>query len=126
MENEALGQQNADSTAAARRKNEIGLPLIALCLVIVPILAFLFLESLLRLDDLLAFLLLFMLLSPIAGMITGIFSLVRGKGRIGLAGKILAITAISLPAIFIIFPILLVVFDLFAGGTGTTGSVSEM
>ena len=106
MENEALDQQNADSTTAARRKNEIGLPLIALGLVIVPILAFLFLVVLLKLHDLLEFMFLFIVLSPIAGIITGILSLVRGKGRIGLAGKILAVTAISLPVIFIIFPIL--------------------
>ena len=106
MENEALVPQDADSTAVVRRKTEIGLPLIALGLVIAPVLAFLFLVVLLKLHDLLEFMFLFIVLSPIAGMIMGIFSLVRGKGRIGLAGKILAITAISLPVIFIIFPIL--------------------
>ena len=87
-------------------KHEVGLPLIALGLVIVPVLAFLFLVTLLKLYVLLEFMSLFMVLSAVAGMITGIFSLVRGKGRIGLAGKVLAIAAISLPVIFIVFPIL--------------------
>jgi hypothetical protein len=102
-------------------KNKIGLPLIALGLVIVPVLAFLFLVTLLKLYVLLEFMFLFMVLSPIAGMITGIVALVRGKDRIGLdGGKILAIAAISLPVIFIIIPVLFLSIGV------ATGSISGM
>ena len=102
-------------------KNKIGLPLIALGLVIVPVLIGFF-------DRLFnsapfgveAFVYLFLVLSPIAGMITGIVALVRGKGRIGLAGKVLAIAAISLPVIFIVFPILYLSIGM------ATGSISGM
>jgi hypothetical protein len=104
MENETLVPPLAKT--ATHSKNEIGLPLIALGLVIVPVLAFLFLVTLLKLYVLLEFMFLFMALSAVAGMITGILSLIRGKGNIGLAGNILAVTAILLPVIFIIFPVL--------------------
>jgi hypothetical protein len=100
-------------------KHEIGLPLIALGLVIVPVLIGFLLGALLS-AALPSFVFLFLVLLPIAGMITGIFSLSRGKDRLGLAGKVLAIAAISLPAIFIILPI----FVLFIGVA--TGGISGM
>jgi hypothetical protein len=41
-------------------------------------------------------------LLPVAGLITGIFSLTLGEGQIGKPGKILAIIAISLPAALVL------------------------
>jgi len=87
------------------RKNGIGLPIIALGLDLAPVLIVI-LSSTLRGTT--AFVLLFVVLLPVAGLITGIFSLSLGKGRIGKPGKVLAIIAISLPLALVIF--ILVIF----------------
>ena len=99
MKNKITDSQDQNSMTTIHRKNEIGLPLLALGLDLIPILL-VFLSSLgLGLPS---FVLLFMVLSPIVGLITGVISLSRGKERIGIVGKILAITAIALPLILVI------------------------
>ena len=81
------------------RKNGLSLPLTALGLDLVPILI-IFLGSIVR--GLTAVTLLFVVLLPIAGLITGIVSLTVGKGKISKIGKILAIIAISLPTTLVV------------------------
>ena len=87
------------------RKNEIGLPLLALGLDLAPVLIVI-LSSIIRGTT--AFVLLFAVLLPVAGLITGIAALTLGKGRIGKPGKVLSIIAISLPLALVIF--ILVIF----------------
>jgi ABC-type dipeptide/oligopeptide/nickel transport system permease component len=87
------------------RKNGLSLPIIALVLDLAPVLI-LFLNSITW--GFTAVALLFVVLYPIAGLITGIVTLTVGKGRIGKIGKILAIIAISLPAVFVAF--ILIIF----------------
>ena len=82
------------------QNNGIGLPLAALGLDLAPVFI-LFLNSITR--GLLSFTLLFLVLLPVTGLITGIVSLSAGKGRIGKIGKTLAIIAISLPLAFVAF-----------------------
>ena len=98
------------------RRNGIVLPLIALGLDLAPI-PIVFLGSITR--GLTSVPFLFVVLFPIAGLITGIFSLARGKGRIGNTGKVLAIIAISLPLTLVIF-----VLAFFIGAV--TGLISLM
>ena len=98
------------------RKNGLGLPIIALGLDLAPVLI-VFLGSIMR--GMPAFALLFVVLLPIAGLITGIVSLSLVKGRIDKIGKILAIFAISLPAALV-----LCVIVVFIGAT--TGLISLM
>jgi len=73
---------------------KIGLPLIALCLDLVPI-VIIWLSSLFQFSF--SFFWLIAVLSPIAGLIAGVASLRRGKAQIGLIGKIIAIIAIATP-----------------------------
>jgi len=97
-------------------KKEIGLPLVALGLDLAPVLI-LALGSIIR--GVSSFGLLFVVLLPIAGLITGVVSLAVGKSRMGKIGKILAIIAISLPIAFVLS---IIVF--FIGVT--TGLISLM
>ena len=88
------------------RKNGLGLPIIALGLDLAPVLL-IFLYSITR--GATAFVLLFAVLFPIAGLITGIVYLSQGKGKIGSIGKILAIIAISLPlAVVLLFLVIFI------------------
>ena len=80
------------------RKSGLALPLTALGLDLGSILI-VFLGSITR--GLPSVALLFVVLLPIAGLITGIMSLSLGKSQIGKIGKILAIIAISLPLAFV-------------------------
>ena len=80
--------------------NRIGLPLIALGLDLAPI-PIVFLGSITR--GLTALTFLFVVLFPIAGLITGVVSLARGKDRTGKIEKIIAIIAISLPLALVLF-----------------------
>ena len=82
------------------RRSGLGLPIIALGLDLAPVLIF-SLDAIIR--GLPSFTLLFMVLFPIAGLITGIAALTLGKGKINKPGKILAIIAISLPLAVILF-----------------------
>ena len=77
-------------------KSELVLPLIALGFDVVPIFGVLIFEP-----SPLA--LLFVVLSPIVGMILGVVSLSRDKMRIGKAGKIISIVAIALPLALLAF-----------------------
>ena len=81
------------------RKNGLGLPIIALGLDLAPVLI-IFLFSITRGATAVA--LLFVVLFPIAGLITGIVSLSLGKGKISRIGKTLAIIAVSLPTAFVL------------------------
>jgi hypothetical protein len=85
-------------------KNGLRLPIIALGLDLAPVLIFL-LNSITR--GFTAIALLFVVLLPIAGLITGIVSLTLGKDRMGRIGKILAIIAISLPLAVVLFVIVI-------------------
>lgn len=116
MENQFIDAQDTNSKTTVKHKNEIGLPLIALCLDFTPVLL-IFLGSLGR--GLSSSVLLLALLLPVAGLMTGIVSLSRGKSRIGIAGKILAIIAIVLPLSLVAF---IVIF--FIGAV--TGVISFM
>ena len=103
MENKFNNEQNGNSIATINQKKEIALPLVAV-LLSSPI-ALVFLVALGW--GLPSFAVLFMVLSPIAGLITGIMSLCRGKKRNGVVGMILSIIAIALPASIVI---LIIVF----------------
>jgi hypothetical protein len=89
------------------RKNGIALPIVALGLDFAPVLIIL-LNSIIR-GGVLASALLFAVLLPVAGLITGIVSLSLWKDRIGKIGKILAIVAISLPVALVLFIIVIFV-----------------
>jgi hypothetical protein len=120
MENQPNTKPPTDFTTTPRQKNEIRLPLIALGLVLASILVILLFEYLqLYLYMTLSFILLMALLLQIAGFVAGVASLRRGKKRIGLAGKIIAIVAIVVPLIPIAFIII------FSIGL-TTGVISGM
>jgi len=80
-----------------QHKPEIALPLVALGLDLVPVLLF-FLANLNV--GFSGFWLLSLILCPIAGLLMGIAALCRGKQRIGLAGKVIAIIAIGLTVSF--------------------------
>lgn len=116
MENKFSDAQDIKSNITIQHKNKIGLPLIAVGLDLLPILI-IFLSTLVR--GLSSFILLFIVLSPIAGLMMGVVSLNQGKGQIGTVGKILAIVAIALPLVLVT---LIVVF--FIGVT--TGVISLM
>ena len=103
MENEFNNTQEADVTTASNQRKEIGLPLIALGLASVPFVSML-------LDSLGLWIpsstTLVVIVSPIAGMIAGVASLTKGKSRIGMLGKILAIIAIVIPLSIVAFIII--------------------
>ncbi|MDR1328095.1 MAG: hypothetical protein LBK23_00640 [Oscillospiraceae bacterium] len=112
MENKFRDTRDAAPETAARRKKEIGLPLIALALDIVPILLYVvFIASGSGAGGLET---LFTILLPLAGIVTGVTALGRGKDRIGTAGKTLAIIAIVLPLI----PVALIVVLAIGAMTG--------
>lgn len=117
MEKQLKDLQDTNSITSTHRKNKIGLPLIALVLDLLP----LFLAYLPGMfgRSLSSFVLLFMVLSPIAGLTTGIVSLCRRKGRMGMAEKIIAIVSVVLPLSLVVF---IVVF--FIGAV--TGIISFM
>ena len=98
------------------RRNGIVLPIVALGLDLAPVLIFL-LNLVTR--SLPSFTLLFMVLFPVAGLITGIVALTLGKGKISKIGEILAIIAMSLPLALVLF---IVIF--FIGAV--TGLISLM
>ena len=98
------------------RKNGLGLPIIALGLDLVPVLV-IFLNSIMR--GFTAVALLFVVLFPVAGLITGIAALTLGKGKISRIGKTLSIIAISLPLAVVLF-----VLVIFIGAV--TGLISLM
>ena len=77
-----------------KNKPKIGLPLLALSLDAFPVLI-IFLGQFLNAFS--AFVLLLLVMSPIAGVILGVVSLNRGKTQIGMAGKVIAIIAIVIP-----------------------------
>ena len=110
--------QDKHGTIFMTQKNKIetGLPLIALCLDFVPVLLVL-IGSLIQ--GLSSFALLFMILSPIAGLMTGIISLNKGKDRIGVIGRTLAIIAVTLPLALIV-----IILIFFIGAA--TGLISLM
>ena len=134
-ENQINDIQDAVSTTATQHKNEIGLSLIALGLSLLPVIIIFFNTPRYRLrssyplfykvleiivspiEGLPPFFRLFVILSPIAGLIAGVVSLNQGKERIGIIGKRLAITAIALPLILIA----LLLASFIGAFTGTTG-----
>ena len=111
-----MALMNISAEAIKIRNNGIGLPLIALGLDLAPVLLIV-LNSIIQ--GVLSFTFLFMVLLPIAGLITGVVALTLGKDRIGRTGKIIAIIAISLPLAFVLF---IIVF--FIGAV--TGVISLM
>ena len=76
------------------KKTNLAIPIAAFCLVLIPVPVIYFLS---RLGGFAAAALFPGLLSPIAGLVMGVFYLGRGKDRINRLGKILAVTAIVLP-----------------------------
>jgi len=86
------------------KKNEIGLPVMALIFSTAPFL----IALLARINDGLSALFLISILMPIFGIIMGITSLGAGKKKIGVPGMIISITAIALPVGFVLSVILLV------------------
>lgn len=105
MENQLIDGQSVDSMHGTHHKKEIGLSLVALCLSLVPFLL-VFLSNIFNFN-LPGLVILFIILSPIAGLIMGIASLCKGKKKIGNFGMIFSIIAIALPALLIILIILL-------------------
>jgi hypothetical protein len=84
---------------ASRRKTGMRLPILALCLDILPVLIIL-LSSIAKLE-LSSFAVILIVLSPIAGFISGALSLVMGKGWMGIIGKVTAAAAVALPIAFL-------------------------
>ena len=93
----------SDTVNIHQSKNEIALPLVALGLDFLPFLLG-FLNSRQIMIPMFSLL---TILAPIAGIITGVAALSRGKVRIGAVGKTIAIISIALPlalvALIIIF-----------------------
>ena len=52
---------------------------------------------------------LILILSPVAGLITGVYALMQGKRRIGTLGKVIALVAIILPGLVIAVLIVLLI-----------------
>lgn len=116
MKNQSIDSQDVNSITTIQHKNKIGLPLLALFLDLAPILL-MYSESIgIRFSNIT---LILIILLPISGLITGVIALSRGKARIGIAGKILAIIAIALPLALVAF---IVIF--FIGAA--TGLISFM
>ena len=107
MENETTDQSKIDEPPAKPVKSEIELPLVAFLLSTPVLLLFVGVFS----WNVPSYLGLLLLLSPIAGLAAGIVALCRGKKRNGIAGMILAIGAIAMPAAIVIFVIGLFVGD---------------
>ena len=99
MENQFAGAGDSNAVSAVQ-KNTIGLPLVALGLDLAPVLL-IWLSSLGTVMS--AFALMLAVMMPLAGLTTGIVALVRGKGKLGLAGKIIAIIAVALPLALVAF-----------------------
>ena len=99
MESKINDTQTAKTITTIHHKNEIGLPLIALGLDLLPflIIALLSIASRYVVQWIVPFVVLIIVFSPIIGIITGAASLSRGKERIGIAGMVIAIIAVSLP-----------------------------
>ena len=96
-------------TETGLQNNKMKLPLIAFGLSVLPVLLiFLFRLAMLfpalsRGFDMffLPVLLIVILLSPVAGLITGIVALSKGKAHIGTWGIVIAIVAIALPLVYV-------------------------
>jgi len=96
--------EHGTNTDGVQHKPEIALPIVALGLDFVPVLMF----FLANLDvGFGGFWILSILLCPITGLIMGVMALCRGKQRIGIAGKVIAIIAIGLT---VAFAVIIVVF----------------
>ena len=76
----------------------LGLPLVALGLDLIPVLAIV-----LGRRSLTSFSLLLLIMLPVAGVITGVSSLRRGRGGRYIAGNVIAVIAIALPVVFVLF-----------------------
>ena len=98
------------SPGIQRDKRILTLPLIALGLDLLPLLL-IFLSST---GVYFPGFFLFVILSPIAGLITGVSALSRGTARIGTAGKIIAIIAVVIPLSFVA----LIIFFFVGASTG--------
>jgi len=91
---------NVDVKLVPTYKNIIVLPLIALGFDVVSVILFFIASTGLPFSNII---IIFALLLPIAGIITGVIALCRGKRRNGIFGMIIAIVAIALPLSVIVF-----------------------
>ena len=87
-----MDNQTAKENSLA--KPQVALPIIAILIEIFP-----FIFSLVGRFTSLA--LLMMLILPVVGFILGVVSLRKGKAKTGMVGKIIAIVAVALPALWI-------------------------
>lgn len=117
MDNQPIDKQDEKPMDKTFQKSKIGLPIVALSLDLLPILLAFIISLTSRFSS--SIILLFMVLSPLAGLVTGIVSLSRGKDSIGIAGKVIAIIAVVLPLSFVAF-----IIAFFVGVT--TGLISLM
>jgi hypothetical protein len=85
------------------KRKELGLPILALSLDLAAILLF-YLSMFLY--DIAGVLFLFSMLFPIVAVINGVNALRKGKARIGMAGKIIAIIAIAIPLLVVLYVIM--------------------
>jgi len=104
MENKINDMQTGSNHVYISKSKGIALPLIALGLDLIPVLI---ICASLLLRGMSAIILFLLVLSPAAGLVTGIVSLCRGKGRTGIAGKIIAVTAIVIPLAFVAFVVVI-------------------
>ena len=114
MENKSVDTQDTSPETTELQNNKIGLPLLALTLVIIP--ALLALLNMLGLY-LPPFAALIMIISPIIGLVLGIMALDKKDGQIGKARKILATTAIAIPLIFVAIILIIFIFMLIVVST---------
>ncbi|MCL1805474.1 MAG: hypothetical protein FWG28_05700 [Clostridiales bacterium] len=98
MEKQLLNEQNDQFPDSGDEKLSgiLGLPLIALGLDLLPVLVI----TLSR-RSLSSFSLLFLIMLPVAGVVTGVFALRRGRGGRYVAGNIISVVAVALPVIFV-------------------------
>lgn len=108
MENNFDNVKNIDSAADISKKKSLRLPITALAFDFLPVLIVL-IGSLTPLYRYLGIIpLLIAILSPFAGIMTGMIALFNGRKKIGKLGVVLSVGAIALPIIFVLTIILLV------------------
>ena len=105
MENKSHDTQSVNSAADRQSKNKLTLPLIALCLSVLPV-PIIIITLFGLAAGFAAVMLLPTLLSPVVGLVMGVIYLSKGKARTCRCGKILAVIAIALPLSAVVFVII--------------------
>ncbi|MDR0310793.1 MAG: hypothetical protein LBJ21_04320 [Acidobacteriota bacterium] len=106
MENQSFNVENAHLAKDVPQKKEIGILIAALVFDIAPVIMFFLVRHFSLFATFASSIGLFIILSPIVGIVIGISFICEGKKRIGSVGVTLSIIAIALPFAFIAIIIL--------------------